>query len=607
MKQLDLAQRWIVAIGGVLTEMNGDKHATFGGGAWPEDSEASAGTLRESWGVRTTREAEERLESVLARGHRAAYEADGHGPARTIAAWDLGRAVSVAGWAYAAGLLDAEVAWAYMKRAAAEAQRTFGSWEEFGASYAAGRAHWLGENAAAGAAEDEDDEEEDEDDEDDDEDDDDDADDEDEAQDATVTVATLLAPGGAWTSLPWRTPIDAAPTPTDARPIVHVSPGDGTLARALRSAPSNARVVLAAGTYAGQLTIDDHVEIVAAPGAEVIITADASPVILVEDERGVVLRGLTIRGTGDEVDAIHADSGRLVLDGCAITATRHGLDLLSGSSEAAVRGCTFRGCGGGSILVESGYFAIERSTIDGGGAVGVQIAGEGEAVIDRCRITGSGGPGVSVAEEASAVMTELEIAGHAAACVQVAEDAAIELRGCDVHHGQQAGVLVLERAGALLRDCRIHDLPLSGLDVRETHRIAVLGGRFDAIGGSAVWLHDGARARLEDVELLNSGEDGLVVEDGSASLLGVRILGSGGCGVGVSGGGEAVMSQCLIADSADDGVYASGGTAVLDRCDVRAGQGAALAADDGGAITLLASTITGDERVDAGARIERRM
>lgn len=75
-------------------------------------------------------------------GHRAEYEKEGRGPARSFAGWDAERASNVAGWAYAAYLIDLETAWTWQRRAAALARESFASWAELGRSYLDGLRTW---------------------------------------------------------------------------------------------------------------------------------------------------------------------------------------------------------------------------------------------------------------------------------------------------------------------------------------------------------------------------------------------------------------------------------------------------------------------------------
>ena len=98
--------------------------------------------LRNGWQVRTGEDAARTVSWLLRGGHRAEYEKAGLGTAKSFAGWDAQRVANVAGWAYAAYLVDLETAWAWHRQAGALVRESFTSWAEFGASYLAGLATW---------------------------------------------------------------------------------------------------------------------------------------------------------------------------------------------------------------------------------------------------------------------------------------------------------------------------------------------------------------------------------------------------------------------------------------------------------------------------------
>jgi hypothetical protein len=616
--ELTAAQRWILAVGGVLTHMNDDDHARLGFAPVPEGAERAAAILRDAWDVRTMVQAASRLEWLLGSGHRASYD-DPH-----IAAWDLGRAVNVAGWSYAAGLLDAPTAWAFMTRAAAAAQAAFGSWAELGASYAAGRARWLAQRPPGG---------------------------DDTLDEAPAAVAALLAPGGPWAELPWATPLGGAAVPPDGRRELRVAPGDGTLAAALAAAPTNARLVLAPGEYRGSIAIDRHVELVAQGGLAIVV-ADVSPAIDV-DGACAFLRGVDVRAIGGACDAIRVDDGRLVMDRCRVTATGHGLELRSGSAEAALRGCAVRDCGGGAIVVESGHLAIELSELHGG-AVGVQLAGEADAVVERCRVLDTRGIAIAVAEDAVAVVDDCELARAAGHALQLTDRAKARVHVALIHHGAKAGVLVGPFTSLHMTRSTVHDQGGTGVWVEASKRVhlfecalarngecglsvhgggAVRAEKLAIDGGpdDAVWI-DTSHAVLAEVRVIGAGGCGVRVEEGTASLSSLEIRGCAGSGVyagrgakvtldrarlienanvGVEAGetSDVVATGCTVAGNAGDEVFAyEGARCRLEACEVRGGPGTALSAHEDGAITVAGGTITagakGAEHAESGGRID---
>ena len=64
----------------------------------------------------------------------------------SLAAWDYGRTVYIARWSVAAGYLNEEEAWQYMRTAAENAAERYTDWREYIAAYVIGRAVGYGDN-----------------------------------------------------------------------------------------------------------------------------------------------------------------------------------------------------------------------------------------------------------------------------------------------------------------------------------------------------------------------------------------------------------------------------------------------------------------------------
>ena len=193
---LDPEQRFALATGAILTEMNGQRHDCLLGDE-PSGSlkRSMRETLADYWGVENREQLLEILHWLSEEGHRAEYEAlaavlaEAHpigdpldllsqealaamGPDErevfrkqaafigehgrkhpSILAWDLCRLVSVARFGAAAGYLSETEAWKWILDAARELNAAFGSWRELGANYMAGRRYWAQEgNAEASTA-----------------------------------------------------------------------------------------------------------------------------------------------------------------------------------------------------------------------------------------------------------------------------------------------------------------------------------------------------------------------------------------------------------------------------------------------------------------------
>ncbi|MDP2309910.1 MAG: DUF1266 domain-containing protein [Pseudomonadota bacterium] len=164
-------QRWALALGAVLTELNQGFHHELGGwGSGEHTAGWCRSALANSWGV--TDEASFRATSgwlwaeghgveimnllanlgpdprkddekaALVRANRALLEGKG------LLAWDLGRYVAVVGWGRWAGFVSEPEAWQMIHGAAVRVQRAFKSWREFGRHYEFGRYYWSGQDDA---------------------------------------------------------------------------------------------------------------------------------------------------------------------------------------------------------------------------------------------------------------------------------------------------------------------------------------------------------------------------------------------------------------------------------------------------------------------------
>jgi hypothetical protein len=104
--------------------------------AWPRALEAAGFTPQASHSLTRLDSAWGQLERA-----RVASRAD---LARSVAAWDLGRAVAIARAAHDCGYLSPSDAWNVINEAGAKAAAIYGDWREFAAGYLIGRCLWGG-------------------------------------------------------------------------------------------------------------------------------------------------------------------------------------------------------------------------------------------------------------------------------------------------------------------------------------------------------------------------------------------------------------------------------------------------------------------------------
>ncbi len=121
---------------------------------------------------------------------------------------------------------------------------------------------------------------------------------------------------------------------------VQVAPGAGTLAEAIAGADPGDVLVLTAGTYSGPVTIDRPLTL--AGPKEAVIDGESEGTVVIIAAADVVIRGLTVTGSGtdhSEIDSgikIVKGADRALIEGVTLTDNLHGIDI-HGGLDALVR------------------------------------------------------------------------------------------------------------------------------------------------------------------------------------------------------------------------------------------------------------------------------
>jgi hypothetical protein len=172
-------QAWALATTAMLSRVNGRRDDSLGGEPpTPKALEVWRRTLVKWWDVHDAEELRQTLDWLQYHGHREEFEQIGRAlstrtpeqraalvaradPERQqlialveanytslgskgIVAWDYVRYIAVCRWAYLAGYLSSEDAWARIMKAALVLQASFGSWQEMADNYMIGRQFWTG-------------------------------------------------------------------------------------------------------------------------------------------------------------------------------------------------------------------------------------------------------------------------------------------------------------------------------------------------------------------------------------------------------------------------------------------------------------------------------
>lgn len=196
-------QRWALALGAVLTELNQGYHHELGGwGKGEHTARWCRDVLSKFWGVTDAVSFREVSAWLWNEGHRAEVWAIlrglGADPSKdddkqtlvranrelleknSLLAWDMGRFVAVVGWGYWAGYVPEHEAWRLLHEAATRVQGSYRSWRSFGKHYEFGRYWWSGE---------------------------------DDARVDAILAKLVEDPGSPWVQLPWALPLGLPPEP----------------------------------------------------------------------------------------------------------------------------------------------------------------------------------------------------------------------------------------------------------------------------------------------------------------------------------------------------------------------------------------------------------
>lgn len=528
-------QQWVLAMGALLNKQNGRRLDRLGGEGRPTVSWQAASVLRKGWNVHLPSDAERSLTWLLdGGGHRVQYEAAGVGSAASFAGWDAARACNVAGWAYAAYLMDLETAWAWQRKAAALAQQSFGSWAEVGRSYVRGLSEWC-----EGARD---------------------------VLDPSEAAAAWLCsdPSSPWVTLPFGLALGTPPPP--APPTTEVVVGEGeakTIADAVRLAGVDGRVIVPAGTYRESLVLPHSVEIEAR--GEVTLESAGKPTVFVEGTRGVRLQGITLRSGrtegGDSLNAVRVLRGYARIERCDIAATHDGIQLNNWSSVHVVDS-TIHDCGSIGVNQISGQLIAERTTVKSARMEGFKLAGEAPSFLRECRVEGTGTAGILLLEKARAQIALTEVSGcGGSASVAAVGNAVILLDRCSISGGK-GGVFFMEAAGGVVAETRITGCALAALDVASTRPVRAEQLTIVNNAASGVLVRGGARVVVTDSTLDASAQGHVwVMTDGQLAFLGGAVIG-GALGFWAQAGGVLHVHHVVIEKQTGPAVDAQPGSRV---------------------------------------------
>ncbi|HEY0319833.1 MAG TPA: DUF1266 domain-containing protein [Pyrinomonadaceae bacterium] len=169
---------WALAASAILAEGNNEPHVIISRERSEEYIQGYRRLLDRTWGIRNRSDLVRTLDWIDQGGHRAEFERMGAQIAdldeqqykttlaryqddldiyrqievvrryyrslgsKSILAWDYCRYINLCRWAYIAGYITEDEAWAKIMPAARSIQQSFNSWQEMGEDYLIGREFW---------------------------------------------------------------------------------------------------------------------------------------------------------------------------------------------------------------------------------------------------------------------------------------------------------------------------------------------------------------------------------------------------------------------------------------------------------------------------------
>ncbi|MCC6625347.1 MAG: DUF1266 domain-containing protein [Deltaproteobacteria bacterium] len=533
------AQRWVMAVPGVLAQRWGAASDTFGMVPTPEHAWSTFVALRDDWGIDSPASATGVLATLRARARDKAP------------AWNLARLVAIAGWSYRAGLLSLDDAWSQAASAARDLQKVHRGWFSMAEASFVGRDRELGIDYDLRARED-------------------------------ALTALHQAPWSPWNLLPWATPLpeDLPPPGEPERPeVLDVHDADG-LRAALHEAPPRSVIRLHPGRYAGHFRARAPGHVIEAvpgvlPSSVVIAATQPEPVLTITG--GTRVRGLTIapddHGPGIQVEA--RELPYLRLEDCFFSGGRSGLEVLpSGAPDhelddpvVELDRCFFERPGDAAIVLSAGLAMARDVEIVGAGGDAIRTDALGHTlVLERSRVERPAGTGITT-RDAHVVLRRVVVDGAGRDGLRVA-GGRVELDACEILGAARAGLRAIDDAqvdarGSRFADCGTANVELAGTRGATFEQCHLTGGL-----GRGAYLHPAPGTVMRGGQIGGSVGASLVIDGTPARALGQSEHGDAigilldGVGLGPSGGSALTLTHGASLSLVDVTVSGVAGPAV---------------------------------------------
>lgn len=543
----------VLALGGILAELNGERHDLIGGSTWYVEGASAAVSLKNFYEIRGPREVEEWVTSVLENAERA--PSDLTGEACEGFAWDLGRVPFVVGKAYLAQYLDLDEAWAWLLRAAQLSQKFFKSWEAFGDAYEACRSRF---NSSP-----------------------------EQAKRCRAALLRLQGSGGAWNAVPWALPIENVPpfeaTVRELRVSVDGAGGCLTVEEALKQCVDGDRLVFEAGRYTKPLVPLRSIEMVGAEPGVVFAPSTGDLCLEFCNLSSGRVRNVSFEATAKQWSpstAIGVSAGNIVrCDDCSFVVNDGALNISGGISVAILNACRVSG-GGRAAVATNGNVIARRCQGNGFFSGGFNVT-DGYADLADLDLSDSGNSFLYLTR-ATATVSQLHCKGSDLTSVVLTDNANLQLNNSSVEASKDHGIRIDAGCSGALRDvkvskCAVFGVALNGAAGITGERVVVAD-----TGGSPLFMDSvTSEVVMTDCQFRGSPFSAVVIERSPRAR--VRFI---RCTLGPSttwfslqmGGSHAVLEDCVVESSVNNSVRVQDGSlAIVGGTFLPAGKGAIVA------------------------------
>ncbi len=160
---------------------------------------------------------------------------------------------------------------------------------------------------------------------------------------------------------------------------LHVLP-DESIQDAIDLLAEGGELVLSAGTYRENLTIEKSLSVVGYGEISLVPADDSTPTIQVNGAESFRVKSLSLKSAATGIE--FSNSSGQVID-CSFQTTESGCDVIVfGNDKVSFQGCEFSGDGRGVMLVGDGTVAIEACEFGGSLGTGVLVGGTVAVRID---------------------------------------------------------------------------------------------------------------------------------------------------------------------------------------------------------------------------------